>query len=147
MDWKKLYNKEYTPPIVPGPTECCIDEEFLSLPLDFEDSGIPLPTERRQSCYYESTMMLKTFLEKNTLKNSELQMLYNNLSDDKNVSLLIAQGQLDNEERQPQDLLSSLHKSSFLEEQALLNSPEYKNSEHYIEGLEHFEFENQPAEE
>jgi len=51
------------------------------LPLDFEDSGVPLPTERRQSCYYESTIMLKSFLDKNTLKNSTLQSLYENLND------------------------------------------------------------------
>lgn len=47
VDWTKVKNKQMTPPIVPGPNECCIDEEFLNLPLDFEDSGIPLPTERR----------------------------------------------------------------------------------------------------
>jgi len=70
IDWAKVYNKEYEPPIVPGPNVCCIDDEFISLPLDFEDSGVPLPTERRQSCYYESTIMLKTILENNTLKNS-----------------------------------------------------------------------------
>lgn len=74
---------------MPGPNQCCIDEEFLNLPLDFEDSGIPLPTERRQSCYYESTIMMKSFMERNnTLKNSELQALYNNLDDDKCESLL-----------------------------------------------------------
>jgi hypothetical protein len=73
VDWKKVYNREYTPPIVPGPNRCCIDEEFLNLPLDFEDSGVPLATERRQSCYYESTIMLKSFMEnRNTLKGSEL---------------------------------------------------------------------------
>jgi serine/threonine protein kinase len=70
VDWDRIINKEYQPPIVPGPHECCIDEEFLNLPLDFEDSGVPVPTERRQSCYYESTLMLKTISEKNTLKNS-----------------------------------------------------------------------------
>ena len=80
--------KEYQPPIIPGPHECCIDEEFLNLPLDFEDSGVPVPTERRQSCYYESSLMLKTISEKGTLKNSELLDLYNNLSDTKNISLL-----------------------------------------------------------
>jgi len=47
VNWTKVINKEYTPPILPGPQQCCIDEEFLNLPLDFEDSGVPLPTERR----------------------------------------------------------------------------------------------------
>lgn len=58
IDWEKVNNKGYNPPIVPGPAQCCIDEEFLNLPLDFEDSSVPLPTERRQSCYYESTIMM-----------------------------------------------------------------------------------------
>lgn len=74
MDWDRVLAMEYKPPIVPGPHECCIDEEFLNLPLDFEDSSVPVPTERRQSCYYESTIMLKTIIsDKNTLKNSQLQ--------------------------------------------------------------------------
>jgi len=88
VNWQKVRNKQLLPPIIPGPNECCIDEEFLNLPLDFEDSGIPLPTERRQSCYYESTIFMKSFMEKNTLKNSELQLIYNNLSDEKCESLL-----------------------------------------------------------
>lgn len=66
--------KAYKPPIVPGAHECCIDEEFLNLPLDFEDSSVPVLTERRQSCYYESTLMLKTIIsDKNTIVNSKLQ--------------------------------------------------------------------------
>jgi len=75
--------KGYKPPIIPGPHTCCIDEEFLNLPLDFEDSSVPVPTERRQSCYYESTIMLNTMVsEKNTLKNSfaEPEHQYNNLN-------------------------------------------------------------------
>ena len=89
MDWERVLNMEYTPPIVPGPHECCIDEEFLNLPLDFEDSSVPVPTERRQSCYYESTIMLRTIIsDKNTMKNSQLQQLYNNLNDTRNFSLL-----------------------------------------------------------
>lgn len=73
VDWEKVLNMEYDPPIVPGPHECCIDEEFLNLPLDFEDSSVPVPTERRQSCYYESTIMLKSIItDKNTMKNSQL---------------------------------------------------------------------------
>jgi hypothetical protein len=47
MDWERVKSKGYKPPIIPGPTQCCIDEEFLNLPLDFEDSSVPLPTERR----------------------------------------------------------------------------------------------------
>lgn len=31
---------------------------------------------------------MKSFMDKNTLKNSELQLIYNNLSDDKCESLL-----------------------------------------------------------
>ena len=73
IDWEKVVQMEYVPPIVPGPHECCIDEEFLNLPLDFEDSSVPVPTERRQSCYYESTIMLKSIItDKNTMKNSQL---------------------------------------------------------------------------
>jgi len=59
VNWTKVVNRELNPPIVPGPNECNIDEEFLNLPLDFEDSGVPLPTERRQSFFYDS-MMTKT---------------------------------------------------------------------------------------
>ena len=47
VDWQKVIKKDYKPPIVPGPHMCCIDEEFLNLPLDFEDSSVPLLTERR----------------------------------------------------------------------------------------------------
>jgi hypothetical protein len=51
--------------------------------------------------------MLKTILEKNTLKNSQLQSLYNNLSDTKNVSLLGPNAlNQDGGERQPQDIFS-----------------------------------------
>ena len=74
INWPKIMNKEVRPPIVPGPNTCCIDKEFLSLPLDFEDSGIPLPTERRQSCYYESTLVVRTS-EMNTRKNSNINLL------------------------------------------------------------------------
>jgi hypothetical protein len=42
-----VIEKQYRPPIIPGPLQCCIDKEFLILALDFEDSGLPLPTERR----------------------------------------------------------------------------------------------------
>jgi len=70
VDWEKVLDRKYQPPIVPGPHECCIDEEFLSLPLDFEDSSVPVPTERRQSCYYESTLMLKTVASE---KNANLK--------------------------------------------------------------------------
>lgn len=91
VDWDRVLQMDYEPPIVPGPHECCIDEEFLNLPLDFEDSSVPVPTERRQSCYYESTIMLKTIIsDKNTLKNSQLQQLYNNLNDTRgNISFLL----------------------------------------------------------
>lgn len=82
IDWERVYNRGYEPPIVPGPHQCCIDDEFLNLPLDFEDSSMPALTERRQSCYYESTIMLKTLIsDKNTLRNSHIRDLYNNLSD------------------------------------------------------------------
>jgi serum/glucocorticoid-regulated kinase 2 len=47
VEWDRVLAMDYTPPIVPGPHECCIDEEFLNLPLDFEDSSVPVPTERR----------------------------------------------------------------------------------------------------
>ena len=47
IDWDRCMAMEYKPPIVPGLHECCIDEEFLNLPLDFEDSSVPVPTERR----------------------------------------------------------------------------------------------------
>ena len=70
-----MANKEYAPPIVPGPNKCCIDNEFLNLPLDFEDSGVPLPTERRQSCYYESTLIIKKMSNNNSRKNSELNLI------------------------------------------------------------------------
>jgi len=70
INWTRVKDKGYEPPIVPGPHSCCIDEEFLNLPLDFEDSSIPVPTERRQSCYYESTIMLNTMNERATLKTS-----------------------------------------------------------------------------
>ena len=90
VDWQRVVQMDYEPPIVPGPHECCIDEEFLNLPLDFEDSSVPVPTERRQSCYYESTIMLKTIIsDKNTMKNSQLQQLYNNLNDTRNISFLL----------------------------------------------------------
>jgi hypothetical protein len=74
IDWQRVLNKGFKPPIIPGSTQCCIDEEFLNLPLDFEDSSVPLPTERRQSCYYESTIMMQSMIsDKNTLKNSYIQ--------------------------------------------------------------------------
>ena len=99
IDWQKVLEKGYKPPIVPGPHECCIDEEFLNLPLDFEDSSVPVPTERRQSCYYESTIMLKSMIsDKNTLKQSHLQQLYNNMNDTKNFSLLGEDKQINDSE-------------------------------------------------
>lgn len=75
VDWTKVIRKEYRPPIIPGPNSCCIDEEFLSLDINFEDSAVPLNTERRQSCYYESTIMLKTLASEgnNTLVASQIQ--------------------------------------------------------------------------
>ena len=97
IDWDLVARQGYKPPIVPGPNQCCIDEEFLNLPLDFEDSSIPLQTERRQSCYYESTIMLKTIIsDKNTLRNTHIRELYNNLNDTKNLSLL---GDLEDEKK------------------------------------------------
>ena len=141
IDWQKVINKEYTPPIVPGPHECCIDEEFLSLPLDFEDSGIPLPTERRQSCYYESTIMLKNIIDKNTLKNSELQELYNNLSDDKQ-SLLLPDG---TDNQTPQHKLQN--KESFVELEDPDPATKTVASNIEIEGLENFSYTDLPDEE
>jgi len=47
----------------------------LSLPLDFEDSGIPLPTERRKSCYYESTLIIRNFSANNSRQNSQLALI------------------------------------------------------------------------
>ena len=88
MDYERVLKADYTPPIIPGAHECCIDEEFLNLPLDFEDSSMPLMTERRQSCYYESTFLKSMISGKDTLKDSQLQQLYNNLNDTKNLSLL-----------------------------------------------------------
>lgn len=75
VDWRKIMAKECKPPIIPGPNQCCIDKEFSNLPLDFEDSGNPLPTERRQSCYYESTLIIKNFSNNNTRKNSEVNLI------------------------------------------------------------------------
>jgi serine/threonine protein kinase len=72
IDWDRVLTCGYTPPIVPGPHQCCIDEEFLHLPLDFEDSAMPVMTERRQSCYYESTFVKSMTSEKNTQKESQL---------------------------------------------------------------------------
>ena len=72
IDWDRVLTCGYTPPIVPGPHQCCIDEEFLHLPLDFEDSAMPVMTERRQSCYYESTFVKSMTSEKNTFKESQL---------------------------------------------------------------------------
>ena len=69
------------------------------MPLDFEDSGVPLPTERRQSCYYESTIILKTFIDKQTQLESEFQQSFSNT---KNFSFLFEQG------KEPQDVLEGL---------------------------------------
>lgn len=61
--------------------------------MDFEDSASPVLTERRQSCYYESTYMLRTMAsDKITVKNQHLQQLYNmHLDDTRNMSMLISE--------------------------------------------------------
>jgi len=116
------------PPIVPGPNSDCIDDEFKNLPLDFEDSGVPLPTERRQSCYYESTIILKTFINKQTNMESELQQSFSNT---KNFSFLFPEG------KEPQEVLDVIQAK---ENQDILESD-------HIDGLEEFSFENSPDEE
>ena len=65
MDWAKLLRKEVNPPIVPNVKECCIDPDYVELPLDFEESvyKVRLSTERRYSYYYESTLHSKSITD------------------------------------------------------------------------------------
>jgi hypothetical protein len=83
---------------------------------------------------------MKSFLEKNTLKNSELQLIYNNLTDDKCESLLGTKN-----ERQPQEL--SL-KGTISEDQTPIGNTAGQNQElFFIEGLQDFSFVSPPQDE
>lgn len=73
----------------------------------------------------------------NTMKNSELQAMYNNLEDEKVESLLNSNIF---PERQPQEIQSQ-------ESAQDPNAEETKQSTPTIEGLENFSFENLPEEE
>lgn len=78
---------------------------------------------------------MKSFIEKNTLKNSELQMIYNNLSDDKCESLL-------GTTKQPQEVSI---KETITEDPRTMNE---RDRELFpIEGLHDFSFINPPSDE
>ena len=65
VNWDLLLRKEVDPSIIPNVQECCIDPDYVELPLDFEESvyKVRLETERRYSYYYESTIQTKSVTE------------------------------------------------------------------------------------
>lgn len=104
--------------------------------------------------------MLKTIIsDKNTLKNSQLQQLYNNLNDTRNISFLLEEGKYaedckDDGAIQPQDIANQDGNiKQFLDQKYDTgDTPDSKTADPnegniVIEGLENFSFTDTPEEE
>lgn len=95
--------------------------------------------------------MLKTIIsDKNTLKNSQLQLLYNNLNDTRNISFLLDENK--NDKPDTKDDGSRVQPQDIANQDGGLDTPDNKTVDPnegniVIEGLENFEFTDTPEEE